>query len=316
MINPYKLRGKNFYQKVAVERVKILDKFKQFLTKKKFPCYLCKSLNKKKDFIKVNEKYKLVKCKKCELVSPNIDVLNIPNYTDKIYLDYSKNYHSISKKKNSKYREKLLNERFKYCIEQNFKNLNNIKVLEIGSGTGEFLKLLHKKKIDYKGLEVDPMQLDYAKKIRLNVNNNSIDDEKDNTFDIILMFDVLEHVVDPVKFMKTTYKKLKKKGILISYMPNINSMSFNLMGGKHNLVYPFEHLNFFNKKSINYLANKTNFKVKKIETYGLDMIDYFFYREFNDKRKYFNSILKEINLIQNHIDSIGEGNHYRLTLVK
>ena len=50
MIDPYKLRGKNFYQKVAVERVKILNKFKQFLTKKKFPCYLCKSLNKKKRF--------------------------------------------------------------------------------------------------------------------------------------------------------------------------------------------------------------------------------------------------------------------------
>ena len=88
------------------------------------------------------------------------------------------------------------------------------------------------------------------------------------------------------------------------------------MGGKHNLVYPYEHLNFFNKKSINYLAKKTNFRVKKLETFGLDMIDYFFFREFNDKADYFSKILKEINETQSYIDAIGEGNHYRLTLIK
>ncbi len=316
MIDPYKLRGKNFYHKISSERAKILEKFKKFLTSSKFPCYLCKSMDKKLKFIEVSKKYKLVKCRNCGLVSPNIDVLNTKNYTDIIYKDYSKNYHSISKKKNSKYRERLLEERFRYCIKQNFKKFKKIKILEIGSGSGEFLKLLHKRKINYKGIEVDPRQLEYARSINLNVNNNSINDEKNNTYDLILMFDVLEHVVDPQKFVRIANKKLKKKGILISYMPNINSLSFKLMGGKHNLVYPYEHLNFFNKKSINYLAKKTNFRVKKLETFGLDMIDYFFFREFNDKADYFSKILKEINETQSYIDAIGEGNHYRLTLIK
>ena len=57
MIEPYKLRGKNFYQKIYNERIKILNKFEKFLTKKKFPCYLCKSLNRKLDFMKVGKKY-------------------------------------------------------------------------------------------------------------------------------------------------------------------------------------------------------------------------------------------------------------------
>ena len=51
-----------------------------------------------------------------------------------------------------------MEERFRYCIKQNFKKFKKIKILEIGSGSGEFLKLLHKGKINYKGIEVDPRQ--------------------------------------------------------------------------------------------------------------------------------------------------------------
>ena len=43
------------------------------------------------------------------------------------------------------------------------------------------------------------------------------------------------------------------------------------------------------------------------------MIDYFFFREFKDKKKYFKFIMKELNIMQEYIGKI-TGNHYRLTL--
>lgn len=316
MINPYKLRDKDFYKKVVTEKKKILEKFSHLLTKKNFKCSLCKSRAKKTKYLKVSHKYELQKCINCGLVSPNIDTLNIENYTDIIYKDFSKKKYTISKKKKSNYRNLLLKKRFNYCVKDNFRNFKKIKILEIGCGSGEFLKILKKKKIFYKGLEVDKNQINVAKKSNLNVSNDKIDNETNTSYDLILMFDVFEHVVDPLKYLKKIYQKLKKNGLLICYMPNINSISFEFMRENNNLIYPFEHLNFFNEKSIKFISKKTKFQIKKLETFGLDMIDYFFYKEFTDKKKYFKFILKEIDILQKYIDEHNLGNHYRLTLKK
>ena len=63
------------------------------------------------------------------------------------------------------------------------------------------------------------------------------------------MFDVIEHFVDPMKTLKIILKKLKKGGLLIFYTPNIESVGFELMKNKQNLIQPFFHLNFFQKCS-------------------------------------------------------------------
>lgn len=316
MIDPYKFRDRNFYKNVFLEKKKNLKRFDYLLTKKNIKCCLCKSSAKKLRVLKVNKRYELLKCKNCGLVTPNIETLKIKDYTKIIYKDFSKKKYTVSKKKKSSYRNLLLKKRFNYCIKNNFKNFRNIKVLEIGCGTGEFLKILKKKKIFYKGLEVDERQIQQAKNSYLNVTNTVINKEKNNFYDLILMFDVFEHVVDPLNYLKIVFKKMKKNSLLICYMPNINSISFDLLKENNNLIYPFEHLNFFNEKSINFIAKKTKLKIDKLETFGLDMIDYFFFREFKDKKKYFKFIMKELNIMQEYIDKNNLGNHYRLTLKK
>ena len=60
------------------------------------------------------------------------------------------------------------------------------------------------------------------------------------------MFDVIEHLTNPISTLNTIRKKLKKNGKIISYTPNINSLAaFELMGKNQNQVYPFQHIYFF-----------------------------------------------------------------------
>jgi len=315
-IDAYKLRGHSFYKFLHEDRKKIFKKFNHLLTKKKFNCPLCNSNKKKTIFLKVTKKYFLRKCNICEMVYPNINVAKIKNYTDLIYKGYSNNFHSKNKLKKKIYRHKFILDRFNYCIKKNFKNLKKIKILEIGCGSGEFLKYVKSKKIKHKGIELDPQQLEIAKKNRLNVTNDSLEIEANNEYNLILMFDVLEHLINPVKYIKLISKKLKKNGLLICYIPNINSIGFELMKEKQNLIYPFEHINFFNKKSLSFLSKKGNLKIKKIETYGLDLIDYFLFKEFNDKKKYIKDFPFLIDLLQSSIDKSGLSNHYRITFQK
>ena len=69
--------------------------------------------------------------------------------------------------------------------------------------------------------------------------------------------------------------KLKKNKFCVIYTPNIHSLSYALMGSEQNTMLPFEHVCFFNKKSLEYLAKKTKFKIHSIETFGFDIMDYF-----------------------------------------
>jgi hypothetical protein len=88
------------------------------------------------------------------------------------------------------------------------------------------------------------------------------------------------------------------------------------MGSNQNTMLPFEHLCFFNLDSFNYLARKTNFKIYSCETFGLDILDYFLYKEYKDKIKY-NYNLKELTkYLQPILDKFGLSNHFRITFKK
>ena len=64
------------------------------------------------------------------------------------------------------------------------------------------------------------------------------------------------------------------------------------------------------------LAKKTNFKILNYETFGLDLVDYFLYKEFVDNKKYILKFKDFINLLQPIIDKNNLGNHFRITLKK
>ena len=86
------------------------------------------------------------------------------------------------------------------------------------------------------------------------------------------------------------------------------------MGSEQNTMLPFEHVCFFNKKSLEYLAKKTKFKIHSIETFGFDVMDYFLYREFKDNVKYMNKMQEFTNLVQSLLDKENYSNHFRITL--
>ena len=54
-------------------------------------------------------------------------------------------------------------------------------------------------------------------------------------FDIITAFDVIEHVLDPLNFLRKLKKKLKKNGIIFVYTPNIDSLGFAYQ--KEKIIY-------------------------------------------------------------------------------
>tara|TARA_B100001250_G_C19816678_1_gene798802 strand:+ start:172 stop:1158 length:987 start_codon:yes stop_codon:yes gene_type:complete len=317
-LDPYKLRNKNFFKGIFQDRINNFKALSELINKKKTKkCPICKSIKINYNFLNITNKYKLQKCLNCNLVFPNTKFLTDKNYTSKVYSNYSKQNHRKVLFSTKNYRKStFIKERFDYCIKKLFKNNRKINVLEYGCGFGLFLDMLKKNKIKCKGLEVDKHQIEIAKKRGLNVSDNSIFEEKNNSYNLCVMFDVLEHLTNPINELREINKKIKKNGFVICYSPNIFSLAFELMGKNQNQVYPFEHLFFFSKKSLNILAKKTGFKLVKFETYGLDLIDFFLFKEFEDKKNYVKKLKNFINLVQPIIDKSGYANHFRATFQK
>ena len=167
-----------------------------------------------------------------------------------------------------------------------------------------------------RGLEVNPAQVKYCQKHGLNVAGTDLSGEPDGFYDCITMFDVLEHLSDPVETMKIARKKLAPGGFIVAYTPNIHSLAYFLMGSGQNTLLPFEHFCFYSDEAFNYLARKSGLKMHTIEVRGLDVMDYLLMKEYEDSTPYTERLRRFMNVLQGCVDLLRLGNHFRATFEK
>lgn len=99
-------------------------------------------------------------------------------------------------------------------------------VLEIGFGNGKFLTYAKNKQWNIKGTESNEVLIDIAKQKGFEVyNENSLDFFEESSFDLVVAFNVLEHIApDEVDLFLLKIKRiLKNKGVFIATFPNGDS---------------------------------------------------------------------------------------------
>ncbi len=103
----------------------------------------------------------------------------------------------------------------------------NKSVLELGCATGYFTKVLVERGCNVVGVELDPAAAEIAEKWADRVIVGNLDDGdvwaslEDETFDVIVMGDVLEHLRDPLNSLRHAVRKLKPSGFVVTSLPNI-----------------------------------------------------------------------------------------------
>ena len=149
--------------------------------------------------------------------------------------------------------------------------VKNSKILDFGCASGEFVNYL-KNDYNIKGIDFSNNAIDIAKKKYFDIENsfyyyNQLE-ELDDDFDIIVLWDVIEHVKYPLETILLLKQHLKKDGIIILSTPNIGASISKVMKSKWAFMTPPEHLCFFDKKSMNTMIEKTNGKIDYWETKG------------------------------------------------
>ncbi|OXA79381.1 Methyltransferase domain-containing protein [Flavobacterium aquidurense] len=137
------------------------------------------------------------------------------------------------------------------------------RILDIGAGTGDFL--LTAKNDGWETVGVEPSER--AKNIAIQKGIsfvNEIDALENNSFDVITMWHVLEHVPNLELQIKELKRLLKPTGTLIVAVPNFKSYDakhYAAFWAAYDVPIHFWH---FSKKAIQSLFEKEDMKLEKV----------------------------------------------------
>lgn len=224
-------------------------------------CFLCKKNNFKKVYKLKNRL--IILCENDRLYFSQANKLRQKIY-DKSYFNNVPN----TLANNNYYLSKL--EKIKRLT-----NKENPKILDVGCGWGDFLKVLKDQKIPYLGVDVSKKAIQICKAKQLNCKliqegdlndklTDKISDQKNMKYDAVTMFQVIEHLKNPFPTLSSIKKLLKPGGIILLTTPNNDSPLRKILGKYWSVYNEDSHLVFYDKKNLFNLLNKINFKSIKI----------------------------------------------------
>jgi len=149
---------------------------------------------------------------------------------------------------------------------------NNGSLLDIGAGTGAFASTMKKNGWSITALEPDEMARTNAQKdfnIVLQPSTELFNLEK-NSFDVITLWHVLEHVHQLHTYLDTFFSLLKKGGHLVIAVPNYTSYDAKEYESAWAAYDVPRHLYHFSPKSMHLLLMKHNFIPVKFKPMWFD----------------------------------------------
>lgn len=126
-------------------------------------------------------------------------------------------------------------------------------ILDIGCGWGDFEEVLEQEKIPYLGIDVNKEAIEICKKKGLNCRLQKLNQWNNETikqFDVITLFQVIEHLQNPLPLLQSAKKLLKPNGIILITTPNNDTPLRKLLGGRWSVYSEPSHFVFYNKKNL------------------------------------------------------------------
>lgn len=203
----------------------------------------------------------LLKCMGCGVVFDESSVLG-KSYYENERVPHVDGKKIKSRKRNAKQRIKLIRKMLK----------KESSLIDIGCGEGLFLQEAKNYVNNVYGIEPTKSYAAYTKEnMNLDIHQGTLESFEcpDNSFDMVTMFHVLEHLSSPSQALGKIYSWLKKNGYIVIEVPNIESPTAQYKGLNWDLIYP-EHRFYFSPSSLQYLLRKNNFEIISVRVRDFD----------------------------------------------
>jgi 2-polyprenyl-3-methyl-5-hydroxy-6-metoxy-1,4-benzoquinol methylase len=243
------------------------------------PCPTCGSADAGLEIEK--DHMRIVRCRACDLVyvNPTFDESHYREvYASQAYQDIVRdlgiNSHEYRVTRFGTERVGLMTE----CLQ--IPSGRTPRYLDVGCSTGFVVEAARARGWDAIGIDLNPSAIEYGKGRGLDLRTVALEDAgfAPGSFDAVSLFDVLEHLFDPVRTVRACVELLAPDGILFLYVPNFDSASRLLMGKEAHFIWPTHHLNYYTPSTIRDLMVRNGLVPALIVTEGLDVQDYLWYR--------------------------------------
>jgi len=178
------------------------------------------------------------------------------------------------------------------------------KFLDIGCGNGSRLLKMRNLGWQVTGVELNKKAFNECINHNLNVFNSTLENTKfeDNSFDVVYMSHLVEHLANPCEIFEIVNKILKPNGLLYIKTPNRNSLGRKIFGKFWYANDVPRHLFLFSKKSLVNVFKKLNMNLvyysqDTTPKIFLNSIDYFFKLSKPSKRNKIFRIVSKLYIL-------------------
>jgi len=144
------------------------------------------------------------------------------------------------------------------------------KLFDVGAATGYFLELAKENGWQASGIEISQYAASVGRKNGLNIVTGNFEtcDIRENQFEAVVFWDVLEHFARPDLAVRQARKILKPGGILVINTPDSRSVLAKILRRRWHAIVPPNHLCIFSLKNLTQLLSKNNFEIIKTARVG------------------------------------------------
>ena len=206
--------------------------------------------------------YTLSMCVRCNIAS----IHPIPVFS-RIAKEYEKEYY----KKDSLTLKSILEDDIPFFKLQRKSRMESFKssgrVLDIGCGGGGFLKSLDSSKWERHGLEISDDAAAIASKdkgLKIKIGRLSEESYPASYFDVVTLWHVFEHLLEPHNQLKIINRILKSGGLLVIAVPNIDSLEARVFKKYwYHLDVP-RHVYHYSPHGLEKILKDHGFKILKV----------------------------------------------------
>lgn len=183
-------------------------------------------------------------------------------------------------------------------FQRNLKNISRYKkggaLLDVGCSMGVFLSEAKKAGWDVVGIEPSAWCVQQGRRLlNIDARQGTDDDLRSfgRRFDVITLWDVLEHVDDPFKTLKNCKDVLADDGVLVFSTVDIGRIYAKFLGKKWPWLMKM-HIYYFDRSSIRKYLDRAGLELLEIRTYRHTVsLNYLLYK-FNSINRHFYHLVK------------------------
>jgi 2-polyprenyl-3-methyl-5-hydroxy-6-metoxy-1,4-benzoquinol methylase len=141
-------------------------------------------------------------------------------------------------------------------------------VLDIGTGTGNFVRLAGSRGYETTAMELNLESAETLRSegIQVIIRQMELADLPSGSFDLISMWEVLEHLAEPGTSLSESRRLLSDGGLLLVMVPNSGSLVTRILHEKSHTFGGHSHLNHFNTGSLRRILEAHRFEIVDMET--------------------------------------------------